>query len=161
MLHLINTCTYSYSPLPPTVTRHLSQFSPHDTFLTTTKHIKHYYTSPTTLETFFLFLLDHMLCKILQLILINPCFGHLILPHHITGPTVLLFCKFSHSITQNNCLKIKSVLTSSSSHGNMDLHPPIYHSSTFDTIHDMQIVCSTFPSFPVAYFLAMTLVYTQ
>ena len=87
--------------------------------------------------------------------------------HFIFAPTTsqdphfYLFASFHALLPQHNCLRIKSVLTLSSSHGDMDCYPPIYYSSAFDIICNMWIGYSTFSKFPVVHFPAMTLVSTQ
>ena len=71
--------------------------------------------------------------------------------HSITPqcPHLQIFCTSlakCHTLLHQNCLRIKSVLTLSSSHVNVNLPTPNYHPSTFDTIHNMLNGYTIFPS---------------
>ena len=66
-------------------------------------------------------------------------------PHLKTLCASLAMC---HALLLQNCLRIRSVLTSSSSHVVVNLLAPHYHPSTFDTIHNMLNGYNIFPSFP-------------
>ena len=77
------------------------------------------------------------------------CFAFYTPAHHTA-----LICKFfcaslaiCHALLLQNCLRIKSALTSSSSHVVVNLLPPNHHPSTFDTIHNMLNGYTIFPNF--------------
>ena len=65
-------------------------------------------------------------------------------------PHVQIFCAslaMCHALLLQNCLRIKSPLTSSSSHVIVNLPTPNYHPSTFDTICNTLTSYTIFPSF--------------
>ena len=63
-------------------------------------------------------------------------------------PHLQFFCASFYTLLLPNCFRIKSVLTSSSSHVVVNLLAPNYNPSTFDTIHNMLNGYNIFPSFP-------------
>ena len=121
----------------------------------------HYYTSSTTLKN--TFDMDHASHEIFPSIfnLTLFCILHSSTPQ---CPHLQIFCAsldICHALLLQNCLRIKSVLTSSSSHAVVNLPTPNYHPSTFDTICNMLTGYTIFSRFPATHFLAMTLVFTQ
>ena len=149
----------------------LTAFLPHYHrifFFFFTKHVPHYNGNTCTLlyklyntKIFLIQAMCPMKCSCPYLTMLLFCILHSSTPQ---CPYLQIFCAclaMCHTLLLQNCLRIKSVLTSSSSHVVLILPTPNYHPSTLDTIHNTLTGYTIFSKFPMTHFLAMTLVSSQ